>query len=43
MSNYSGSGKRVAWEEYDEEFGVGNPGLSSKRGSKRGPRGIRTR
>lgn len=35
--------KRVAWEEYDEEYGIGSSGLSGKRGSKRGPRGIRPR
>lgn len=35
--------KRIAWEDYDEEYGLGSPGVSGKRGSKRGPRGIRPR
>lgn len=35
--------KRTAWEEYDEEYGYGGIGLPGKRGSKRGPRGVRPR
>ncbi|KAH7430807.1 hypothetical protein KP509_08G016100 [Ceratopteris richardii] len=35
--------KRIAWEEFDEEYGYGSSGTSGKRGSKRGPRGIRPR
>ncbi|MCO5602580.1 hypothetical protein L7F22_056714 [Adiantum nelumboides] len=35
--------KQIAWEEYDEEYGLGSSGVSGKRGSKRGPRGIKPR
>ncbi|CAM6122419.1 unnamed protein product [Calypogeia fissa] len=44
VPGFSYVGKRGgAWEEYDEEFGYGGTGSPGKRGSKRGPRGVRPR